>query len=65
MPRAMVPPPPWWSPRKLVAGHSARVIMRMVGDDQAMRELLRLIKADLPRANVFYWLVPVLEQGRL
>lgn len=52
-------------PAELVAGHSARVIMRMVGDDEAMRELLRLIKTELPRANVFYWLVPVLEQGRL
>ena len=39
--------------------------MRMVGDDEAMRELLRLIKTELPRANVFYWLGPVLEEGRL
>ena len=31
-------------PAELVAGHSARVIMRMVGDDEAMRELLRLIE---------------------
>ncbi len=53
------------APAELVAGHSARVIMRMVGDDEAMRELLRLIKTELPRARVYYWLVPVLEQGRL
>ena len=53
------------APAELVAGHSARVIMRLVGDDEAMRKLLRLIKTELPRAHVFYWMVPVLEQGRL
>lgn len=53
------------APAELVAGHSARVIMRMVGGDAAMREVLRIIKAALPGANVFYWLVPVLEKGKL
>jgi len=30
-----------------------------------MREALALIKKELPRANVFFWLMPVIEAGRL
>ena len=30
-----------------------------------MQAVLSLLKAELPGANVFYWLVPVIEMGRL
>jgi len=30
-----------------------------------MRAVLELIKNEMPRANVFFWLVPVIEMGRL
>ncbi|TNF55284.1 MAG: DUF3240 domain-containing protein [Gammaproteobacteria bacterium] len=52
-------------PAELVEGHSARVIIRMVGSQRAMLEVLQLVRAELPGLNVFYWLVPVLEKGRL
>ena len=52
-------------PAELVEGHSARVILRLVGSQRAMREVLQLVRATLPGLNVFYWLVPVLEKGRL
>ena len=52
-------------PGELVAGHSPRTQIRMVGPEEDMRAVLALIKAELPRANVFFWLVPVIEMGRL
>ena len=52
-------------PAELVEGHSARVIIRLVGSQRAMLEVLQLVRATLPGLNVFYWLVPVLEKGRL
>lgn len=50
---------------ELVAGHSPRTQIRMVGPEENMRAVLALLKAELPNANVFYWLVPVIEMGRL
>jgi hypothetical protein len=52
-------------PGELVAGHSPRTQIRMVGPEENMRAVLALLKAQLPRANLFYWLVPVIEMGRL
>ena len=52
-------------PGELVAGHSPRTQIRMVGPEANMRAVLALLKAQLPRANLFYWLVPVIEMGRL
>jgi len=52
-------------PAELVAGHSERVIIRMVGMEESMEEVLALIKTELPGVNIFYWLVPVLEKGRI
>ena len=52
-------------PGELVAGHSPRTQIRMVGPEENMRAVLDLIKRELPRANVFFWLVPVIEMGRL
>ena len=52
-------------PGELVAGYSPRTQIRTVGPEENMRAVLALIKSELPRANVFFWLVPVLEMGRL
>ena len=52
-------------PGELVAGHSPRTQIRTVGPEENMRAVLALIKKELPRANVFFWLVPVIEMGRL
>lgn len=56
---------PLVEPGELVSGHSPRTQIRMVGTEEHMRAVLELIKSELPRANVFYWLVPVIEMGRL
>lgn len=50
---------------ELVAGHAPRTVIRTVGPETAMRGILALIKEKLPRANVFFWLIPVIETGRL
>lgn len=50
---------------ELVSGHSPRTRIQTVGPESAMREVLALIKHELPRANVFFWLMPVIEAGRL
>ena len=50
---------------ELVAGHAPRRVIRTVGPEADKREVLALIQRELPRANVFYWLVPVLAAGRL
>ena len=46
---------------ELVAGHAPRTVIRTVGPESAKREVLALIKRELPRANVFYWLIPIIE----
>jgi len=56
---------PLVEPAEQVSGHSPRTQIRLVGPEEAMRTVLALIKADLPRANIFYWLMPVIEMGRL
>ena len=50
---------------ELVAGHAPRVVIRTVGPEAAKREVLALIKRELPRANIFYWLMPIIAAGRL
>lgn len=52
-------------PGELVSGHSPRIQIQTLGPEKQMRQILTLIKTALPRANVFYWLVPVVEMGRL
>ena len=56
---------PLVEPEELVSGHSPRTQIRMVGPEDRMRSVLALIKENLPRAKVFYWLVPVIEMGHL
>lgn len=50
---------------ELVAGHAPRTVIRTVGPEAAKREVLALIKQELPRANVFFWMTPVIDSGRL
>lgn len=50
---------------ELVRGHSPRVQIQSVGDEVAMRKVVSLLRSEMPQANIFYWLVPVLELGRL
>lgn len=48
-----------------VSGHSPRTLIQSVGPEEAMRAILALVKERLPCANIFFWLVPVIEMGRL
>jgi hypothetical protein len=50
---------------ELVSGHSPRTQIRMVGPEDRLRQVLALIKEQLPQANIFFWLVPVIDMGRL
>jgi len=56
---------PLVAPSELVSGHSPRTQIRLLGPEQNMRAALALIKAELPKANIVFWLVPVIEMGRL
>lgn len=56
---------PLYEARDLVSGHSPRCLIRSVGKEESMRAALDELKARLPRANIYYWLVPVIEAGRL
>lgn len=50
---------------ELVRGHAPRVQIQTVGAEEAMREVLAMVKRELPQANVSYWLLPVIGVGRL
>lgn len=50
---------------ELVSGHSPRTQIRMIGEEASMRGVLAMLKDELPGANLYYWLVPVIEAGRL
>lgn len=50
---------------ELVSGHAPRTQIRMIGDEAAMRGVLAMLKGELPGANLYYWLVPVIAAGRL
>lgn len=56
---------PLVAPSELVSGHAPRTQIRLVGNEEDMRGVLKLIKTELPNANVFFWLMPVIEMGRL
>lgn len=48
-----------------VRGCAPRVQIRIAGDEQKLREMLAIVKRELPRARVLYWLMPIIESGRL
>lgn len=50
---------------ELVAGHAPRTAIRTVGPEAAKREVLALLKRELPHANIFYWMTPVIASGHL
>ena len=52
-------------PAELVRGHSPRTQFRLVGTLADMQAILALLKEHYPHANIFYWIVPVLEFGRI
>jgi len=56
---------PLVEPAEQVSGHAPRTVIRTVGPEADKREMLALIKQELPQANIFYWLVPVIDKGRL
>jgi len=50
---------------ELVRGHSPRVQIQSVGTAASMQAVLALLRQEMPKANIFYWLLPVAEVGRL
>lgn len=48
-----------------VRGSARRVMVRIICERNAANQVLALIKQILPKANLFYWIVPVLASGRL
>ncbi len=50
---------------ELVTGHVPRTVIRSIGSETAMRAVIALIKQELPRANVYFWLVPIIDMGRI
>lgn len=50
---------------ELVSGHAPRTTIQTVGEEAGLRMVIDLICRHLPGANVFYWLTPVIDSGRL
>lgn len=48
-----------------VRGRGERVCIRLALHGEAVQPLLAGLRAALPEANVFYWLTPLLDCGRL
>lgn len=52
-------------PSELVSGHAPRTTIQTVGTESSMQVIIELIRRQLPGANVFYWLTPVIDMGRV
>ena len=53
-------------PGELVAGYAQRKrIDFLCSNEEAARRIQAALKAEFAGANLFYWLIPVLEYGRL
>ncbi|MFN4342933.1 MAG: DUF3240 family protein [Azonexus sp.] len=50
---------------ELVEGNAPRAVIRTVGPEAAKREIIALLRRELPGANISFWLVPVIEAGHL
>lgn len=50
---------------ELVSGNAPRTSIQMVGPETDMRALLGIVKQQLPRARIYFWLQPVIEAGYL
>ncbi|MBP9713090.1 MAG: DUF3240 family protein [Sterolibacterium sp.] len=53
------------STEERVAGHAPRMAIATVGPLSQLQALLALLKAQLPHANLYYWLTPVIARGTL
>lgn len=49
----------------MITGHARRSLIRIIGTTENMRLVLDEVKAQLPHANIYYWLVPIIESGKL
>lgn len=52
-------------PHELVAGHAPRTVIRTAGPEAAMRDIMAAVRQAYPRASIFFWLVPLIEMGKL
>ena len=50
---------------ELVGGHAPRMLIRTAGPEDLIRSLMAAVKEAFPRANLYYWLVPLLDRGQL
>ncbi|ANQ83359.1 DUF3240 family protein [Azoarcus olearius] len=48
-----------------VRGRGARVCVRLALQSAALQPLLGEVRAALPDANIFYWVTPLLDCGRV
>ena len=52
-------------PREQVMGSARRLAIRIVSSRETANGVIALLKESLSGAKVFYWVVPVLEAGRI
>jgi len=50
---------------ELVAGRAPRTVIQSVGKEDDMRAVVAMIRQELPRANLYFWLVPIIDMGSL
>jgi len=53
------------APREQVRGSARRLAVRMVTARATADAVIALLREHLPRANLFYWITPVLDAGRI
>lgn len=53
------------APVEQVRGSSRRMCIRIVGSRATADATVALLRAELSGANLYYWIVPVLEAGRI
>jgi Protein of unknown function (DUF3240) len=47
----------------LITGHVPRKMIRIIGAENAMREVINNLRSTAPSSNISYWLTPVIESG--
>jgi hypothetical protein len=50
---------------ELVRGRTRQIAAQIVMDGEDARALIALLRDALPRADVWWWIVPVIDSGRL
>lgn len=56
---------PLLSVHEQVSGHAPRKHIEIICGEPSLRLLLKSLKEALPQSNIYYWLTPVIEKGRL